>query len=445
MSGDVTLQALKRQTFLQDRDTAGDPNGTVIAGQDYDDVFFTGGTISGVDISGLANPLAISDGGTGASDAATARTNLGLGSAAVQADTYFLQTANNLSDLNNAATALANLGFDGSATIELPYNGLRLYDLDGSNYITFQFDGSLSVNRTLSINTGSTDKAITLGGDITTTVDTTISSFGATLVDDSNASAARTTLGLGDIATQNASSVTITGGDISGITDLAVTDGGTGASDAGGARTNLGLGTISTQDANNVSISGGSITGISDLAIADGGTGASTDSGARTNLDVYSKSEVDAAIAAAAPGMKGCYLTKSANQAIANATTTTLTWDQEVYDTDSFHDNVTNNSRITIPSTYNNKYVEFNIAVDWNTNGIGYRGVYLYKNGSVYTQFQNYTGAFSATDTPQAIKTPPVQVATGDYFEVKVDHNSGTSRDIVYTYNCWFALKVVGA
>jgi hypothetical protein len=36
------------------------------------------------------------------------------------------------------------------------------------------------------------------------------------------------------------------------------------------------LGTISTQNANNVNITGGSITGITDLAVADGGTGAST-------------------------------------------------------------------------------------------------------------------------------------------------------------------------
>ncbi len=38
------------------------------------------------------------------------------------------------------------------------------------------------------------------------------------------------------------------------------------------------------QDANNVSITGGSITGITDLAVADGGTGSSTAAGARTNI-----------------------------------------------------------------------------------------------------------------------------------------------------------------
>lgn len=107
----------------------------------------------------------------------------------------------------------------------------------------------------------------------------TCTAAGRAILDDADASAQRTTLGLGTIATQNSNNVTVTGGSITGITDLAVADGGTGASDASGARTNLGIGTIGTQNSNNVSITGGSITGITDLAVSDGGTGVSTITG----------------------------------------------------------------------------------------------------------------------------------------------------------------------
>lgn len=54
------------------------------------------------------------------------------------------------------------------------------------------------------------------------------------------------------------------------------------------------LGSMAVQAASNVNISGGAISGITDLAVADGGTGAGTAAGARTNLDVPSTTEAQA-------------------------------------------------------------------------------------------------------------------------------------------------------
>jgi hypothetical protein len=111
--------------------------------------------------------------------------------------------------------------------------------------------------------------------------------------------------GLGTIATQAASNVSITGGSITGITDLAVADGGTGASTAGNARTNLGLviGTDvlspSGSAANltsfptfnqNTTGTASNVTGT--VAVLNGGTGATTTSGARTNLGLVIGTDV---------------------------------------------------------------------------------------------------------------------------------------------------------
>jgi hypothetical protein len=129
-----------------------------------------------------------------------------------------------------------------------------------------------------------------------------LTAAGRALLDDADAAAQRTTLGLGTIATQDASTVaitggTITGGTITGITDLAVADGGTGASDAATARTNLGvaIGTnVQAYDAGLQSISG--LTTSADQTVYT----TASDTYATTSLTSFGRSLIDDTDAATA-------------------------------------------------------------------------------------------------------------------------------------------------
>ena len=69
----------------------------------------------------LAGTLGLANGGTGGTDAATARTNLGV--TATGADTTYAYRANNLSDLASAATARTNLGLGTIAVKDIGATG----------------------------------------------------------------------------------------------------------------------------------------------------------------------------------------------------------------------------------------------------------------------------------------------------------------------------------
>ena len=185
-------------------------------------------------------------------DAATVRTTLGLDSAATTPSSDYATAAqgskaDSATQPGDAATTLNVSATDkllgrstaGAGSVEeitLTSAGRALLD-----------DADAAAQRTtLGLGTAATSASgdFETAGSVSTHAALTssvhgISSFGATLVDDANASTARTTLGLGTISTQASDSVSITGGSVTGITDLAIADGGTGASSVSVARSNL--------------------------------------------------------------------------------------------------------------------------------------------------------------------------------------------------------------
>lgn len=222
-----------------------------------------GGSGSG---SVTTTPVQVGEGGTGATTASAARTNLGLGTIATQ-------NANNVSItggtvINISDIAVADGGTGASTADGALANLLPSYSSNSNKVLSVKSDASgvewtTNGAGTVTSVAASVPTGLSISG-------TPITSSGTLAITYASGYAIPTTAKQTDWDTA--------------YTDRLKWDGGATGLTASTGRTSLGLGTIATQDASNVAITGGSVSGITDLAVADGGTGASTAANARINL-----------------------------------------------------------------------------------------------------------------------------------------------------------------
>ena len=129
--------------------------------------------------------------------------------------------------------------------------------------------------------------------------------------------------------------------------------------------------------------------------------------------------------AVSGPSFKGVLATNTTGQSISSGAETTLTFNGETYDTDSFHSTSTNTSRLTVPSS---GYYFVWAKVRFQGNSSGYRYIYFRKNGTTsYQDIINYPANASDFSLYLGMALP---ASANDYFEVRATQNSGGNLEV---------------
>lgn len=136
---------------------------------------------------------------------------------------------------------------------------------------------------------------------------------------------------------------------------------------------------------------------------------------------------------------KGCLVKRSTDLAIPNAVVTTINFDQEDYDTNSIHDNSTNNTRLTVPVGVSK--VRVTATAQFPNAGGSLRSFTICKNGAPPYPVADVRGVI-ATTMYMHLSSPVISVISGDYFEVLTYQDSGSTLTINKDY-LRFGLEIV--
>ncbi len=134
-------------------------------------------------------------------------------------------------------------------------------------------------------------------------------------------------------------------------------------------------------------------------------------------------------------------LTKTASQSVTSSTYTNITWDSELIDTSSFHDNVTNNQRITVPTA---GYYKFFIQLEYAANGTGERDIFYLLNATSGSGTIVYKGPGSSVDNFSHQTTFILNLAANDFVIAQTYQTSGGALNIVNQCS-FFQVDYLGA
>ena len=137
----------------------------------------------------------------------------------------------------------------------------------------------------------------------------------------------------------------------------------------------------------------------------------------------------------------------NADQTITNTTNTTVAFNSEEYDTHSFHDLSTNNSRMTIPSGMGGKYIlGFSCVTGAMAANTYFQAKFLLDGTTTIGQNKETVGATEGSNGVVMSFSIIKELLAGSYVEVVVYHASGGDETLHYysAFTPFFWIQKVG-
>jgi len=143
--------------------------------------------------------------------------------------------------------------------------------------------------------------------------------------------------------------------------------------------------------------------------------------------------------AVSTPSFIGCRAYISGDTSVANSTDVIVAFNNENFDTNSFHDNATNNSRITIPTGYAGKYL-VNYGLYWGSFASTERKGQLLKNGTAVWNCQVVPSSGAQTQDSSVV----LSLAVGDYLQLNVTQSSGSTQTLLGSSSIGYQVTSLG-
>jgi hypothetical protein len=169
------------------------------------------------------------------------------------------------------------------------------------------------------------------------------------------------------------------------------------------------------------------------------------DSALNTNNSVVTANITNGAVTSPKVTFSGAQAYRNSAQSLSNSTITAIQFNNENYDTDTYHSNATNNTRFTVPSA---GYYLCKAAAEFAPNATGQRYLWISRGGTTAERFgEMIQPSNSAGGSTVMIAVDVIYVTAGSYVEAYAFQNSGGALNIYVsdTYATSFTIARLGS